>query len=158
MRPDRPPCDAVAVALAAGEPVDPAHLATCAACRARARLVGALGAPPEAPDSVGAGGPTVAGLRAAVRVRTARRGAFVATALVLVALGAFGLRARVPTAAPPVDLLAALDDADRALAPVDPLGEDLLALVDPLSDDLADARPDHPSDPLLDALLGEGSL
>jgi hypothetical protein len=156
MRPDprsNRRCEDVTAALAAGEPADAEHLATCAACRARAALVGALGVASPARAAVATGAvPSTAGLRAAVRIRATRRAAIVAAALMLVVLGTFGLRARSVVPAPPVDLLAALDDADRAVAPAELPGEDLLALVDPLDDE------SFAPDPLLDALLGEGSL
>ncbi|MDP2308078.1 MAG: hypothetical protein Q8P18_18790 [Pseudomonadota bacterium] len=151
MRPD-PLCHAVSAALAAGEPADPAHLVTCAPCRARAELVGVLGGPTRVERVVP--GPTAEGLRSAVRVRAARRAAVVGTLLVLVGAAAFGLRS---PAAADIDLLAVLDDADRAVAPVELADEDLLALVDPLDDDPFEDDPSAP-DPLLDALLGEGSL
>lgn len=139
-----PACTQTTAALAAGEPVDAAHVAACPDCRARAALVAALG-----PFDVGVTplpAPTAPTLRARYRRRVASR---VAVVLAVAALLALALR---PQPAPPdVDLLAALDDADAVVEPSEPLDEDLLALLEP--DD-----PSAAADPLIDALLGEGSL
>jgi hypothetical protein len=164
MRPESP-CDAVTAALVAGGTPDATHLAGCAACRARAALVGALAATPATGGGVVAGdgavvaaaprGPDAAALRAAARARAARRGAYLAgaalAAAVLLWVRPAALALWAP--APDIDLLAALDDADRAVLSDDPLlGE--RSLGDPLDDALLD----DPTDPFEDALLGEGSL
>jgi hypothetical protein len=168
-------CEAVTAAIATGERREPlaAHLAGCARCRARVELLEALGgAPPglatehpqaASPDAAvpgvehpGAtdGAPTVAGLRTAWARRRRRRAAAVVTTLAVAAVALLTLARPAPPAPAPFDLLAVLDDADRVAEPADPLpGEDLLALVDP-----GDEDPLAATEPVLDALLGDGSF
>ncbi len=159
MRPD-PACPAVTAALAAGEPVEAAHLAGCAACRARADLVVTLAGTAAPLPACASALPSAAGLRGVTRARALRRVGTVATVVALAAAALVVARGTGPGEADaPVDLLAALDDADRVVAPLHLGDEDLLALLDPLADDPDPPRADDPApDPLLDALLGEGSL
>ena len=153
MRHESPECAAVAGALVSSERLADslrAHVAGCAVCREAEMLVEALATvhpTAEAPPV-----PTAGALRGAYRARVARRvgGATALAAALLATL----LRVGAAPEAPPPDLLAVLDDVDSAVAPADPLpGEDLLALVDPSDEDLLGG-----ADPLIDALLGEGSL
>lgn len=132
-------CDHLTRALA-GEPVDRAHVAGCPVCGA------VFSSPAVALPAV----PSARAFRARARRRNAVRGA-VAAAAVLLAVGAWLGRGEPPFgAAPDPDLYAALDEIELGaeLELTDPPGTEALALLDP----------DDPTDQLLDAFIGEGSL